>query len=63
MDFASTFASNHVKKFHLQHQLCLDGTPDLDQKVVPTLEDFFATDDSDFPNVSNNFAEDYAVEF
>ena len=54
---AGTFAGDRLKKFHPRQQLRLDGTPDLDQEVVPTLEDFLATDDGDLSNVPDNFAD------
>lgn len=52
---AGTFASDCLKKFHLQQQLRLDRTPDLDYEVVPNREDFFVADDGDLFNVLNNF--------
>ena len=55
---AGTFAGDRLKKFHPRQRLRLDGTPNLDQEMVPTLEDFLATDDSDLSDVPDNFADD-----
>ena len=50
---AGTFAGDRLKKFHPRQQLRLDRAPDLDQEVVPTLEDFLA-DDSDLSDVPDD---------
>ena len=53
---AGTFAGDRLKKFHPRQRLRLDGTPNLDQEMVPTLEDFLAINDSDFSDVPDIFA-------
>ena len=50
---AGTFAGDRLKKFHPRQQLRLDRAPDLDQEVVPTLENFLA-DDSDLSDVPDD---------
>lgn len=57
----STFAGDIIEEFHPQQQLRLDYTPNLDQKVVPTLEDFLTTNDDDLSNIIDNFLDYYAV--
>lgn len=59
---ASIFAGNRLKKFHSQQQLCLNSTLELDQEVMPTLEDFLATDDSNLSDVLDNFANHQIIE-
>lgn len=54
---AGTLVGDRLKKFHSRQQLRLDGTPDLVQEVMPTLEDFLATDDGNLSNVPDNFAD------
>lgn len=54
---AGTFAGDRLKKLHPRHRLRLDRTPDLDQEVVPNLEDFLAADDGDLSDVRDNFAD------
>lgn len=41
----SAFAGDHLKKFHPRQPLCLDCTPDIDQEVVLTIEDFLASNE------------------
>ena len=55
---AGTFAGDRLKKFHPRQRLRLDRTPDLDQEIVPNLEDFLAADDGDLSDVLDNFADD-----
>lgn len=54
---AGTFAGDRLKKFHPRQRLHLDHTPDLDQEVVPTLEDFLAADDDNLSDVPDDFLE------
>ena len=58
LHLAGTFAGHRLKKFHPRQQLCLDRTPDLNQEIVPNLEDFLTADDSDLSDVPDNFADD-----
>lgn len=52
---AGTFSGDRFKKFHPRQQLCLNYAPNLDQEVVPTLEDFLATNDDDLSDVPDDF--------
>ncbi len=54
---AGTFAGNRLKKFHPRQRLHLDHIPNLDQEVVPTLEDFLATDDDNLSDVPDYFSD------
>ena len=54
---AGTFARNRLKKFHPCQQLHLYHTPNLDQEVVPTLEDFLAADNGNLSKISDNFSD------
>ena len=55
---AGTFAGDRLKKFHPRQQLRLNHTPELDQEVVPTLEDFLATDDDNLCQSRQEFGEE-----
>lgn len=54
---AGTFAGDRLKKFHPRQQLHLDYIPDLDQEVLPTLEDFLAADDDNLSDVPDDFSD------
>ena len=54
---AGTFAGDRLKKFHPRQRLHLDHTPDLDQEVVPTLEDFLAADDDNLSDIPDDFSD------
>lgn len=54
---ASTFARDRIKKFHLRQRLCFDHTPNLDQEVVPTLEDFLAADDDNLSKIPDDLSD------
>lgn len=57
MDRAWTCTDDRLKKFHPCQQLRLDRAPDLDQEVIPTLEDFLADgSDNNLSGASYYFA-------
>lgn len=53
---AGTFAGDRLKKFHPRQCLHLDHTPDLDQEILPNLEDFLAANDDNFSGIPDNFS-------
>lgn len=54
---AGTFAGDRLKKFHPRQRLRLNHTPDLNQQVVPTLEDFLAADDDNLSKIPDDFSD------
>lgn len=54
---AGTFAGECLKEFHPRQRLHLDHIPDLDQEVVPTLEDFLAAEDGSLSDVPDDFSD------
>lgn len=52
---AGTFAGDRLKKCHPRQQFRLDYASNLDQEVVPTLEDFLTTNDDDLSDVPDDF--------
>lgn len=57
LKLASTFMGNKVKKFSSHQQLQLALAPDLEDKVIPILDKFFAdTSTSNLSDALNNIS-------
>lgn len=51
---AGTFAGDRLKKFHPRQRLQLDHVSNLDNKEIPTLNDFVAGNSSDLSDTPDN---------
>lgn len=56
LHLAGTFAENCLKRFQSRQQFCLNYTPDSDQKVLLTLEDFLTVNDNNLSKILDGFS-------
>ncbi len=54
---AGTFAGDQLKKFHSRQELLLDHQRDLDQEIVPNLDDLLASESDNALSQLNNFSD------